>query len=175
PTLPEDTELDRLVIEAMATRLDPARRLRRVYGSAHCASNPVQVYVDGSALRNGTDTARAGSGVYYGRGSRKNEAVRVPDNQSNNRAEVFAVLRTLQTIDAHRTLVINSDSEYTINMLTTWAAKYTALGWRVTNGDVLSDAAFLLKQRPAATTLRKVKAHSGHEQNDAADALAKEG
>ncbi|KAF6759183.1 ribonuclease H-like domain-containing protein, partial [Ephemerocybe angulata] len=94
---------------------------------------------------------------------------------SNNRAEVFAVLRALQTTDAHRTLVINSDSEYTINMLTTWAAKFTAMGWRVTNGDVLSDAAFLLKQRPAATTLRKVKAHSGLEQNDAADELAKEG
>ncbi|KAF6743453.1 ribonuclease H-like domain-containing protein, partial [Ephemerocybe angulata] len=133
------------------------------------------VYVDGSALRNGTEAARAGSGVYYGRGSGRNEAVRVPDNQSNNRAELYAVLRTVQSVNTHLTLVINSDSEYAINMLTTWAAKYTALGWRVTNGDVLSDIAFLLRQRPAATTLRKVKAHSGHEGNDAADALAKEG
>ncbi|KAF5331256.1 hypothetical protein D9611_013121 [Ephemerocybe angulata] len=175
PKLPEDSELDRLVVEAMKSRLTLELRLRRVYGSVYCATDPVQVYVDGSALRNGNEDARAGSGVFYGRGSGKNEAVRVPDNQTNNRAELYAVLRALEATNDHRTLVINSDSEYAIDMLTTYAAKYNALGWRATNGDVLRDIAYLLRQRPAATTLRKVKAHSGHEQNDAADSLAKEG
>ncbi|KAF6743847.1 ribonuclease H-like domain-containing protein, partial [Ephemerocybe angulata] len=175
PKLPEDSELDRLMVEAMRSRLTPELRLRRVYGAVYCATDPVQVYVDGSALRNGNEDARAGSGVFYGRGSGKNEAVRVPDNQTNNRAELYAVLRALEETNVHRTLVINSDSEYAIDMLTTYAAKYNALGWRATNGDVLRDIAYLLRQRPAATTLRKVKAHSGHEQNDAADLLAKEG
>ncbi|KAF6750287.1 ribonuclease H-like domain-containing protein, partial [Ephemerocybe angulata] len=175
PKLPSDTELDRLVIKAMESRLDPTLQLRRLYGLVYCETRPVQVYVDGSALNNGREDARAGSGVYFGRDSRRNAAVRVPDNQTNNRAEAFSVLRALEACNPHQMLDVYSDSEYAINSLTTWAPGSGAVGWRIPNGDVFGDIAYLLRTRPAGVTLHKVKAHSGHDANDAADALAKRG
>ncbi|KAF6746108.1 ribonuclease H-like domain-containing protein, partial [Ephemerocybe angulata] len=175
PKLPDNTELDRLVIRALESRLDPALRLRRLYGSAYHKTCPIQVYVDGSSMNNGRVDARAGSGMFFGRDSRKNAAVRVPDDQTNNRAEAFAILRAIEACHPHQTLDIYSDSEYAINSLTTWASGSAAVGWRVRNGDVFGDIAHLLRMRPAGVTLHKVKAHSGHAANDAADALAKEG
>ncbi|KAF5319079.1 hypothetical protein D9611_014101 [Ephemerocybe angulata] len=169
--LPDATELDRLVIRAMESRLDPALRHRRVYGAAYIKTGPVQVYVDGSSIGNGRVDARAGSGMFFGRDSRKNAAVRVPDDQTNNRAEAFAILRAVEACHPHQTLDIYSDSEYAINSLTTWAPGSAAVGWRVRNGDIFGDIAHLFRIRPAGVTLRKVKAHSGHAENDAADAL----
>ncbi|KAF5341050.1 hypothetical protein D9611_006157 [Ephemerocybe angulata] len=173
PTLPVSTELDRLMVQAVESQLTPDNALRRLYGPVFKETSPIHIYVDGSGIDNGTSRARAGSGVFFGPGSKKNLAVRVPDEQTNGRAEVYAILRALQATHRHQTLVIYSDSEYVIGMVTTWAARKAAIGWQVTNGDILRDIAGLLEERPAAVTFKKVKAHSGNAHNDAADALAK--
>lgn len=172
---PDVTELDRLAIEAMESKLPPLDRLRKLYGSAYCETNPVTVYVDGSGMSNGRWGAMAGAGVYFGPGNRKNLAVRVPDKQTNNRGEVYAVLRALQACNPHQTLVIYSDSVYAIGTLTVWAPDKAAIGWKIPNGDLLGDAAYLMQTRPARVSFKKVKAHSGNAHNDAADRLAKEG
>ncbi|RXW12563.1 hypothetical protein EST38_g13290 [Candolleomyces aberdarensis] len=173
--LPEGSELDKLLLKAWESRSRPDEELIALYGAAYCLTDEIQVYVDGSCFDNGGREAQAGAGVYFGTGNRKNLAVRTPDSQTNNRGEVYAILRALLASNRHKSLVINSDSEYAINMLTTWGPAKAALGWKVTNGDILSDIAWLLKSRPASVLFRKVKAHSGNAHNDAADALAKEG
>ncbi|KAF6741560.1 ribonuclease H-like domain-containing protein, partial [Ephemerocybe angulata] len=173
--LSEETELDRLMLAAIESKAGPDQALRRLYGPVYLKSKEVHVYVDGSSVGNGTPDARAGSGVYFGPGSSKNMAVRVPDEQSNNRAEIYAILCALRAVNKHQSLVIYSDSVYAMGMLTVWAHRKAAIGWRVTNGDLLRDIVGLIEERPASVTFRKVKAHSGNAHNDGADELAKAG
>ncbi|KAF5320338.1 hypothetical protein D9611_011279 [Ephemerocybe angulata] len=174
--LPTATALDRLVIRAVASIPGPEEQLRRLYGQATCeTAQPEMVYVDGSCIGNGTDGARAGAGVFFGPGCRRNIAARVPDGQSNSRAEAYAILLALRACDERHSLVICSDSETSIKMLTEWAPGKAAIGWRVEHGDLFGDIADLLRRRSAPVTFRKVKAHSGNKHNDGADELAKQG
>ncbi|KAF6764520.1 ribonuclease H-like domain-containing protein, partial [Ephemerocybe angulata] len=173
--LSDETELDRLMIAAIESKAGPDQALRRIYGPVYLRSSEVHVYVDGSSIANGTPDARAGSGVFFGPGSRKNLAVRVPDELTNGRAEVYAILCALRAVNDHQSLVIYSDSVYALGMLTVWASKKAAIGWRVTNGDLFRDIVALIERRPASVTFRKVKAHSGNAHNDGADELAKAG
>jgi ribonuclease HI len=53
-------------------------------------------FTDGGCRDNGTPTAKAGYGVYFGEGDKRNECGGVPGEQTNVRAETFAFLRLLQ-------------------------------------------------------------------------------
>ncbi|TEB25662.1 ribonuclease H-like protein [Coprinellus micaceus] len=134
----------------------------------------MDVYVDGACLNNGRKNARAGSGAYWGPGCARNVSVRVPV-QTNNRAEVFAVLCVLRNESPQKPLHVYSDSEYVMESLITRGPQNAARGWDVTNGDLLRDAASLLRRRPAPVTFIQVKGHIGLKPHDMADSLAKDG
>ncbi|KAJ7705562.1 ribonuclease H-like domain-containing protein, partial [Mycena rosella] len=133
------------------------------------------VYVDGSCLNNGRNNARAGAGVYWGPNHLWNEALRVPDNQTNNRGEVYAILRALRRSYLDQTLHIWSDSEYAMEAIALRATDEASRGWKCINGDLFKEIAALLKARRAPVVLIQVKGHSNNVHNDAADALAKQG
>ncbi|KAF6747298.1 ribonuclease H-like domain-containing protein, partial [Ephemerocybe angulata] len=133
------------------------------------------VYADGSCLNNGTKWARAGSGAYAGPSSSLNFALRVPDAQTNNRGEVYAILQTISRAPPHKTLHIFSDSEYAMDTLVQRGPDNDARGWDITNGDLFRDIVKLIQSRPAPLKLIQVKGHSGLAMHDNADALAKEG
>ncbi|TEB20482.1 ribonuclease H-like protein [Coprinellus micaceus] len=160
----------------MLSKLTLEGHLNRMYGSVLCSKGEMQVYTDGSSVGNGTNAARAGAGVFFGVGNRKNGSYRVPGpEQTNNRGEIYAVYRALLSADPHKHLTIYTDSVYVINMLTEWAPERAAGGWRVTNGDIFRAVVATIKSRPAPVVLRQVKGHSGNAHNDAADELAKKG
>ncbi|TEB19370.1 hypothetical protein FA13DRAFT_1846948 [Coprinellus micaceus] len=77
---------------------DTETRMIKLYGvsTMRHTTHPMDVYVDGACLNNGRKNARAGSGAYWGPGCARNVSVRVPGAQTNNRAEVFAVLCVLR-------------------------------------------------------------------------------
>lgn len=68
----------------------------------------------------------AGYGIYGGLDSPLNTAEQVPGAQTNNRGEVFAILRLLQIVFEDQTLHIFSDSEYAIETICTRAADNAA-------------------------------------------------
>jgi ribonuclease HI len=98
--------------------------------------------------------------------------LRVPDVQTNNRGEVYAILDALQTVHGDVTLHIYSDSEYAMESITARAAAKAAHGWKIINGDLLRDIATLICQRTAAIMFIQVKGHSGNFKHDEADKLA---
>ncbi|CAG8645598.1 2208_t:CDS:2, partial [Acaulospora morrowiae] len=57
------------------------------------STSMIKVWTDGCSLSNGKDGARAGVGVYWGAGDPKLPGPR----QTNNRAEVMAIIRALET------------------------------------------------------------------------------
>lgn len=137
----------------------------------------VEVYTDGSCVRNGTASAIAGSGVWFGSNDERNAGERVPyDVQSNQTGEVYALILAEQRVAPFAPLHFVTDSKYVVDGLTLHLRKWEERGWiGVANADVFRDVAAALRARSAVTTLRWVKGHSRVVGNEAADELAKAG
>ncbi|GAA5841965.1 hypothetical protein JCM11251_001428 [Rhodosporidiobolus azoricus] len=163
------------------------------------------VYCDGSARGNGQKGATAGIGVFWGHEvGAKNLSERLPGAgklQTNNRAEMYAVARILETDPLPELpLTICSDSEYTIGVFSKWISGWKRRGWKTSDGkpvanqDLIRYVLSLLALRAAASsppssssstlsatsstsvmtnvTFHKVKAHVGIEGNEQADRFA---
>ncbi|TKX19470.1 ribonuclease-like protein 2 [Elsinoe australis] len=90
----------------------------------------LRIWTDGSSRGNGTANAIAGVGVYFGPGDKRNVAEPLAGpRQTNQRAELTAILRALELSPRDRPVTILSDSEYAINCVTTWFQKWRANGW----------------------------------------------
>ncbi|THU92328.1 hypothetical protein K435DRAFT_672306 [Dendrothele bispora CBS 962.96] len=138
----------------------------------------VTVSTDGACFNNGETNAAAGCGIWYGHDDPRNLSLRLPQNitQSNQSGEIVALLDPLYNISKDATLVIRSDSQYTIDGLTKHLIDWEQKGYiGVENGKLFQAVAAALKQREGPVLLRKVKGHSGDQGNDGADSLAKEG
>jgi ribonuclease HI len=76
------------------------------------------VYTDGACLGNGRSGARAGLGVYFGEGDVRNVSEVVVGKQTNNVAEVSAIIKAYELIkndiDAGKHVVIVTDSIYAL-------------------------------------------------------------
>lgn len=175
--LPRDTELSCMYADLVegARASTPECRLELLVGKAYSTGHAVTVYTDGSALGNGMDGARAGAGVFWGNGAKDNLAVRVPDSQTNNRAEVYAVLLALMQAHPRRPLIICSDSEYAIRSLTEWAVAHAATDWSCANGDMLRDCMSWIQARTSTLHFEHIDAHVGNHHGDASDEAAKNG
>lgn len=148
----------------------------------------LRIYTDGSALGNGAHGAVAGVGVYFGpndkryvprtlivaRKSANTHACRnisealEGTRQTNQRAELTAILRALELSPRDRPVTIYSDSSYSINCVTTWFQKWRANGWLnaakkpVENKDLIEKVLGLLEERE-----RIGRAHGGEENGGA--------
>ncbi|KAF7337567.1 Ribonuclease H [Mycena sanguinolenta] len=79
------------------------------------------VFSDGACKGNGQPGCVAGVGVWWGEGDPRNIAERCPGDQTNNRAELIAILRVLETTpQSKKPLLIKSDSTYSIKCFSEW-------------------------------------------------------
>ncbi|GBE82387.1 Ribonuclease H1 [Sparassis crispa] len=167
------TALDTILHKTLLAVETPEAALQRLYGPVYIDTPPVSVYTDGSCMRQGTPTAAAGAGVYWGPNNTRNNSIRVPGDQTNNRGELFAILHALMVTSPSRTLRLYTDSTYSIHSLCHWAPQHASLGWSCANADIMRDAVAFLTWRIAPTVFIWIKGHAGNAHADAADALAK--
>jgi len=140
------------------------------------------VYSDGACKGNGGPHPIAGIGVWWGPNDPRNISERCPGAQTNNRAELIAIARVLETVPpSTNTLIIRTDSQYSQNTLTDWPLKWRKNGWvnaagkPVVNKQLIDYILTLLETRQRSgqpVRLEYVKGHSGDTGNDGADALA---
>ncbi|KAM4060557.1 RNase H domain-containing protein [Hirsutella rhossiliensis] len=145
----------------------------------------LKIYTDGSSLANGKVGSRAGVGVFFGDGDPRNVSERlVGDPQTNQRAELMAMLRALEIAPEGQTVQIISDSQYSINCVTQWAIGWKMKGWvtatgeKVKNQDIIRAVLDRMEERTRAganTYFHWVKGHSSDRGNVAADRLAVRG
>jgi len=166
--------------------------------------NPVlRIYTDGSALSNGQSGSNAGVGVWFGdHDTRYPSSFSLPQfspltthrniseplagpRQTNQRAELTAILRAINVSPAHRDVLIFTDSQYAIKCVTLWHHNWirnnwiTSVGRPVENRDLVEQIMDKIRERECAgsrTTFEWVKGHTG--QNDGnmqADKLAVQG
>lgn len=133
----------------------------------------VDVYVDGSCLHNQTPgLATAGVGVWFGENDPRNVSERLVGKQTNQRAEIVAVIRALEAAPLEP-LCVYTDSEYCVSgvnfRLQDWAA-HNFHG--VDNADLWERLHQMLRARTAPVFLKHVKGHSGIVGNECANLLA---
>ncbi|KAF4973041.1 hypothetical protein FSARC_539 [Fusarium sarcochroum] len=142
----------------------------------------LKVYTDGSSLGNGQAGSRAGLGVFFGIDDKRNLAERLPgEPQTNQRAELLAMLRALEIVPLTQGVQIWSDSQYSIKCVTLWAPSWQKRNWRTSGGgevknqDIIRNLLAKVKERTDAgttTTFQWVKGHSTDKGNQGADNLA---
>lgn len=140
------------------------------------------VWTDGSSRGNGQDTAVAGVGVFFGLDDPRNVAERLAGaRQTNQRAELTAIIRALEGVSSEADVIIKSDSQYSISCFTQWHQGWARNGWKnskkqpVENKDLVQKGLALIQRRSGKTRLVKVKAHVGILGNEMADQLANAG
>ncbi|OLL25132.1 Ribonuclease H1 [Neolecta irregularis DAH-3] len=142
--------------------------------------NEVVVYTDGAGLGNGTNRARAGIGVFWGKHDLKNLAERLPGSrQTNQRAELTAIIRALEHAPKEiEVLTVVTDSQYSINCLEKWHQGWERSGWKnqanenVENKDLIQLALWLIQSSSFNVSFLFCRGHMGIEGNEEADKLA---
>ncbi|TFY69397.1 hypothetical protein EVJ58_g437 [Rhodofomes roseus] len=136
------------------------------------------IATDGSCYNNGQADARAGAGGYAGEERDENFSLRLPAAlmQSNQTGELVAVTEAGRNTAVNDPLMIESDSEYSIDEANKRRQLHEDSGYiGVMNAPVIRVMVGVLRQRPLPTIFRWVKGHRGHQLNEGADRLAGEG
>jgi ribonuclease HI len=102
------------------------------------------------------------------------------DTQTNQRAELTAILRALETVDLTQDLEIRTDSKYSIQCVTEWYINWEKNGWKTRSGPVKNqDLVQLVRDKlderenvGGRTQFIWVKGHDTDQGNIAADQLA---
>jgi ribonuclease HI len=144
--------------------------------------NVLDIYTDGSSLANGRKGARAGLGVYFGENDPRNLAERLlGEKQTNQAAELMAMLRALESVPEAQTVRIHSDSQYSIKCVTEWPIGWKKKNWKtasnedVKNSEIIRPILKKMDERTKAggnTYFQWVKGHAANPGNIAADRLA---
>lgn len=96
------------------------------------------ISIDGSCRGNGTDHAVGGFGIYWGENHPYNVSEKVPKsgNQTNQVAELMAAVRAVQQVrqKGFKEMIIQTDSMYVYNGITSWINKWIKSGWKTTQG-----------------------------------------
>ncbi|PHH73885.1 hypothetical protein CDD83_4655 [Cordyceps sp. RAO-2017] len=182
------------IFEEPLFELSPPEKSSKKKSKAAAAASPqsssssddvLKIYTDGSSLANGKAGSRAGVGVFFGDGDARNVSERLPgEPQTNQRAELMAMLRALEIAPPEQTVQIVSDSQYSINCVTQWAVGWqmkdwmTATGEKVKNQDIIRAVLDKMDERTKAgadTYFHWVKGHASDRGNVAADRLAVRG
>ncbi|KAJ5710529.1 Ribosomal protein L9/RNase H1 N-terminal [Penicillium malachiteum] len=146
----------------------------------------LRIYTDGSSLRNGTPLASAGVGVYFGPGdsSRNVSEPLKGARQTNQRAELTAILRAIDIAPRHRDVTIFTDSKYSIDCVTVWFVNWRRNNWMtkdkkpVENRDLVESILVKIEERQelkVKTLFQWIKGHANDPGNEAADQLAVNG
>jgi len=102
-----------------------------------------------------------------------------PDTTTNNRMELTAPIRALESLTRSAVVRIHTDSTYVKNGITQWLPKWKKNGWLTSTRQPVKNADLWQQLEAAASTHEVqwlwVKGHSGHKDNERADQLAVRG
>ena len=97
---------------------------------------------------------------------------------TNNRMELMAAISALETLKRPMRVVLTTDSAYVKNGITQWLAGWRANGWRTAAKKPVKNVDLWQRLEQAIgkhrIDWRWVKGHAGHEENERADALARQ-
>lgn len=123
----------------------------------------INVYTDGACSNNGRSNAKAGLGIYFGENDPRNSSERIIGKQTNNTAELTAILRAAailqREIMAGYTIHIYTDSDYAKRCCTTYGEKLAKKGWNVGSKKPIPNLELVQKAYTVFSSLDNVHFH----------------
>jgi ribonuclease HI len=136
----------------------------------------VEIYTDGACKGN---PGPGGWGALLRWGRREKELFGGEPDTTNNRMELTAVIRALETLKRPARIAVFTDSEYVRKGITEWLAAWKRRGWKTADRKPVKNEALWRRLDEVASRheirWHWVKGHSGHVDNERADALANRG
>lgn len=137
----------------------------------------IEVYTDGSCSNNGNENASAGIGVWFGDDDDRNLSEKLEGEQSNNRAEIQAVIRALEIIKETEGVlchvIVYTDSMHVLNTMTQWIDNWIENNFKKKKNVDLWKKLYSLVDEFDSIEWVHTKSHSGIYGNEKADELAR--
>lgn len=136
----------------------------------------VHIYTDGACKGN---PGRGGWGALLRYGPHEKELFGGEALTTNNRMELTAVIRALQALTRPSEVTVHTDSQYVQKGITEWIAGWKTRGWKTSDRKPVKNED-LWRELDAQVSAHRVqwrwvRGHSGHPENERADALANRG
>jgi ribonuclease HI len=142
------------------------------------------VYTDGACSNNGKTYAKAGIGIFFGENDERNLSKRIEGKQTNNTAELTAIIETYKIIEndilSGKKISIFTDSEYAMKCISTYGDKCYKKNWQedIPNKELVRTVYDKYKNKPNVKIIH-IRAHTGKTDihsigNHHADRLANE-
>jgi ribonuclease HI len=136
----------------------------------------VEIFTDGSCSPN---PGPGGWGAILRYGRHRREIYGSDPATTNNRMEIMAAIRALESLSRPSEVHIFTDSVYLRKGITQWFAMWKRNGWKTAGNKPVKNAD-LWTRLDTATRMHRVewfwvKGHAGHPENERADELACQG
>ncbi|HIO92230.1 MAG TPA: ribonuclease HI [Leucothrix mucor] len=133
----------------------------------------VEIFTDGGCRGN---PGPGGWGTLLRYGQHEKELYGYEAETTNNRMELMAAIKGLETLDQSCNIVLTTDSQYVRQGISQWMDNWKKRDWKTAAKKPVKNKD-LWQRLDAATQKHKidwkwVKGHSGHAENDRVDALA---
>lgn len=129
----------------------------------------VEIYTDGACSGN---PGPGGWGVLLRYGEHEKELSGAEADTTNNRMEMTAAIKALESLKRPCKVDLYTDSTYVQKGVNEWMAGWKAKGWpsKIKNQDLWKQLDVLIQQHDVK--FHWVKGHAGHPENERADKLA---
>ena len=136
----------------------------------------VEIFTDGACSPN---PGPGGWGAILRYGGHTREIHGGDPATTNNRMEMTAAIRGLESLTRRSSVHVYTDSQYLRQGITTWLAGWKRKGWMTADKKPVKNADLWRRLDSAAQQHQVqwfwVKGHAGHPENERADALAVQG
>jgi ribonuclease HI len=136
----------------------------------------VDIFTDGACSGN---PGPGGWGAILRYGKHEKEISGGEAETTNNRMEITAAIRALQSLTRPSEVIIHTDSRYLMDGATQWMKRWKRNGWKTADKKPVKNGELWLAleeaMAPHHVSWRWIKGHSDHVENARADALARAG
>ena len=136
--------------------------------------NVVEIFTDGACSGN---PGPGGWGALLRYDGHEKELSGFEPATTNNRMELMAAIAALEQMKRGVTAIIHTDSRYLHDGITLWLPRWKARGWKTADKKPVKNADLWRRLETALEGHRVawqwVRGHTGHPENERADALAR--
>ena len=137
-------------------------------------SDVIDIFTDGACSGN---PGPGGWAAILRVGGHERELSGGEEQTTNNRMELMAVIQALQALKRPASVRLHTDSRYVMDGATKWLKNWKANGWKTADKKPVKNEELWRALEAAMTqhtiSWKWVAGHSGHAENDRADALAR--
>lgn len=134
---------------------------------------PVEIFTDGACRGN---PGPGGWGVVLRYKDKEKTLYGGEGHTTNNRMELMAAIAALETLKRPSKVVLTTDSQYVKRGITEWLADWKRRGWKTADRKPVKNVDLWQRLDEAVTrhsvSWHWVRGHTGHVENERADALA---